>query len=268
MQIDLLKQLAIIAEEGANEFQRILMYVSLSALAAIGVGSVLYASRKQIDDLYHKWLHLDGFGRWGAIAAIALMTMYGGAKHGPVKNAGADADIGLANIWVETTNVVVSASVTNVYTLVEVGFTNGNVTATTPVSIRESDREAWHALTKINPTVITDLSTNLLTFAVATNVANATYWWVGTNTPPIYVESSDIKLTKAIFTSTSVHFEWTYEGEDRTLFTEFFIQYRKKETDPWTSVASVPYGDTMSCDITGFWIGETRYWRIMSSRVQ
>jgi len=243
-------------------FQRVIMYVSLAALGVMFVGYALYATRAFWNDIYYRWLHLDGFGRWGAVAAIAVMTMYGGAKHGPVANAGADDGIGLVGIYTDTTNIVVSASVTNVYTLVEVKWTNGTVTASTPVQVRNTNREAWTPLTKINPVVITGLATNLMSFAVSTNVQSYTFWWVGVDTPPIYVEDKNIVLTAFVATSTSIHLQWTCEDP---LAVDFYVQTREKDTDPWTTVGHVTRGDVMSADITGFYIGKTRQWRIMSS---
>jgi len=262
MQIDIIEQLAIVARECHAEVQRVIMYACVSALAAIGVGSALYATRKVWDKAYHDWLRLDGIGRIGAVAALVLMTMFGGAKHGPVSNAGADDGIGLVGIWTDTTNIVVSASVTNVYTLVDVKWTNGTVTTATPVSVRNSNREAWVALTKYDAEATVDLSTNVLSFTVHTNVQSYTYWWVGVDTPPIYVEEKNIVLTSFVASSTSISLAWTCEDPLATLFN---VQTREKDTDPWTTVCQVPRGDTMSCSINGFWIGKTRQWRIMSS---
>ena len=182
--------------------------------------------------------------------AAALATMYGGAKHMAVQNAGADDGIALAGITVEYDE-------TNDVTAVEVSFTGGNVTAATPVWVRNDQAEVWRELVKDGATVTTDLATNVLAFAVTGNVSTSRYWWVGSDTPAVIVETAGITITHFAASSSAVQIEWTCDDANATVFT---IQRRHKGGD-WQTVGIT---SSLAFVYVGFTVGETWEWRVIS----
>ena len=62
--------------------------------------------------------------------------------------------------------------------------------------VRNDETENWRELAKIGATVTSDLATNLLAFAVSGNAATNIYWWVGTETPAVIIETKGIEITR------------------------------------------------------------------------
>lgn len=184
------------------------------------------------------------------LVAIVAAIAYGGTK--PVQNAGADSGIALVAVAVEY-------NATNDVTAVEVKFTGRNVTTTTPVSVRNDQTENWRELEKIGATVTTDLATNLLAFAVSGNVATNRFWWVGTETPAVIVETTGISITYFAAASSSVQIMWTCDDPNAT---EYTIQRRRKDAEQWETVGVT---SSLAFVYVGFTVGETWEWRVTST---
>lgn len=190
--------------------------------------------------------------RAALIVAVVLATLYGGAKHGAVQNAGADSGIALVGIGVDYDS-------TNNVTAVDVSFVGSNVTTATPVSVRNSDRQNWIELTKLNPAVTSDLPTNVLTFAVTGNVATNRYWWVGTETPAVIIETTGITITHFAASSSSVEITWTCDDPNVAVFS---VQRRRKGRVQWETVGVTT---SLAFVYVGFTVGETWEWRVSAT---
>ena len=181
-------------------------------------------------------------------AAIALL--YAGTK--PVRDAGADEGIALVEVAVEYDE-------TNDVTTVNVRFTGGGVTTTTPVSVRNDETENWRELVKIGATITTDFTTNLLSFAVAGNVSTNRFWWVGNDTPAVIIETKGIEIVHFAASSTSVQIAWTCDDPNAT---EYTIQRRRKGAAQWETVGVT---SSLAFVYVGFTVGETWEWRVSST---
>lgn len=194
------------------------------------------------------------FERWAEAvvlsALVAVAVVYGGSK--PVYNAGADTGIALVGVFTEY-------DPTNDVTAVEVKFTGSNVGVLTPVSVRNSDREQWSALVKNNPAVTVDLPTNILSFAVSGNASTNRYWWVGSDTPAVIVETVGVTVTNFVASSKFVSILWTCDDPKATVFE---VQRRRNAGSQWTTVGTTTeFGFVYS----GFTVGETWHWRVSST---
>lgn len=185
-----------------------------------------------------------------ALVAVAVAIAYGGTK--PVQNAGADEGIALVSVAVEYDE-------TNDVTAVEVSFTGHNVTTATPVSVRNDQTENWREMEKIGATVTTDLATNLLAFAVAGDVSTNKFWWVGTETPAVIIETTGITITHFAASSSSVQIMWTCDDPNAT---EYMIQRRRKGAAQWETVGVTT---SLAFVYVGFTVGETWEWRVSST---
>ena len=185
-----------------------------------------------------------------ALVAVSVAIVYGGMK--PVKNAGADEGIALASVAVEYDK-------TNDVTAVEVRFTGNNVTTATPVSVRNDQTENWRVLEKIGAIVTTDFATNTLAFAVSGNVLTNAFWWVGTETPAVIIESKGIEITHFAASSRSVEIMWTCDDPNAT---EYVIQRRRKGAAKWETVGVT---SSLAFVYVGFTVGETWEWRVITS---
>ena len=184
------------------------------------------------------------------LVAVAAAIVYGGTK--PVQNAGADEGIALVSVAVEYDE-------TNDVTAVEVSFVGHNVTTATPVSVRNDETENWRELAKIGATVTSDLATNLLAFAVSGNAATNIYWWVGTETPAVIIETKGIEITRFSASSSSVQIMWTCDDPNAT---EFVVQRRRKGAAQWETVGVT---SSLAFVYVGFTVGETWEWRVSST---
>ena len=184
------------------------------------------------------------------LVAVAVAIAYGGTK--PVQNAGADEGIALVSVAVEY-------DATNDVTTVEVKFTGRNVTTATPVSVRNDQTENWRELEKIGATVTTDLATNVLAFAVSGDVSTNKFWWVGTDTPAVIIETTGITITHFAASSSSVQIMWTCDDPNAT---EYTIQRRRKGAAQWETVGVT---SSLAFVYVGFTVGETWEWRVSST---
>ena len=182
--------------------------------------------------------------------AIAVAIAYGGTK--PVQNAGADEGIALVSVAVEYDE-------TNDVTRVEVKFTGHNVTTATPVSVRNDQTENWRELEKIGATVTTDFSTTILAIAVSGDVSTNKFWWVGTDTPAVIIETTGITITHFAASSSSVQIMWTCAAPNAT---EYTIQRRRKGAAQWETVGVT---SSLAFVYVGFTVGETWEWRVSST---
>ena len=184
------------------------------------------------------------------LVAVAVAIAYGGTK--PVQNAGADEGIALVSVAAEY-------DATNDVTTVEVSFTGRNVTTATPVSVRNDQTENWRELEKIGATVTTDLATNVLAFAVSGDVSTSRFWWVGTETPAVIIESKGIEITHFAASSRAVEIMWTCDDPNAT---EYVIQRRRKGAAQWETVGVT---SSLAFVYVGFTVGETWEWRVSST---
>ena len=184
--------------------------------------------------------------------SAAIATLQGGAKRKIIQDAGSDDGIALAGI-------VVDYDSTNDVTAVEVNFVGVNVTTATPVWVRNDQSEVWRELAKDGATVTTDLETNVLAFAAAGDVSTNRYWWVGTDTPAVIVETKGIEITHFAASSSSVQIMWTCDDPNAT---EYVIQRRRKGAANWETVGVT---SSLAFVYVGFTVGETWEWRVTST---
>lgn len=227
-----------------------LVACSLFMLALLLIVSVCFALAPFARELWAKFRRADPVGRAVALLVVCIATAYGGAKS--VDNVGADDGITLVDVLVEY-------DATHDVTAVEVHFIGNNVTVSTPVSVRDADTEAWRELEKIGATVTVDLSENILSFSVAGDVAGSRYWWVGSDTPAVIVETEGIEITFFHVSSTSVVIMWTCDDPNAV---EFEIQRRHDAADQWQTVGVT---SQHSYSYLGFTVGETWEWRVIST---
>lgn len=224
---------------------------ALFLFAIMIVALVAFAAAPVIGEAWIKWRKRGKLDKVVSLVAVGIAIAYGGSKSHDVPNAGADAGIALVGISAEYDS-------TNDVTAVNVKFTAGDVTVSTPVSVRNAESEQWRALEKIDATVTTG-QTNVLAFAVAGNAATNRYWWVGVDTPPVVIEDAGITITNFVATSKFVHIDWTCENPKATVFAlqrqiEGEAQF---ETVTTTTANSITFG--------GFTVGKTTKWRITST---
>lgn len=197
---------------------------ALFLFAIMIVALVAFAAAPVMKEAWTKWRKRGKLDKVVSLVAVGIAIAYGGSKSHDVPNAGADDGIALVGISAEYDS-------TNDVTAVNVKYTAGDVTASTPVSVRNAESEQWRALEKIDATVTTG-QTNVLAFAVAGNAATNRYWWVGVDTPPVVIESRGITITNYVATSKSVRIDWTCDDPKATVFA---IQRRRKKP------AGIPY---------------------------
>ena len=202
-----------------------------------------------VRNIAERWRKLGAGDKAVAIIALVIAIAYGGVK--PVRNAGADENIALVS-------VAVGYDGTN--TAVEVKFT-GQCVTTTPVSVRNAETEQWRELVKIGATVTSDLATNVLAFTVSGDESTNRFWWVGTETPAVIVESTGIEITHFAVSSQSVQIAWTCDDPNAT---DFAVQRRRKGAGPGRWETVVETTDT-AFEYIGFTVGETWEWRVTST---
>ena len=221
--------------------------LSLLIFAAVVIAPLIRAHWAKARATMRKMKPLD---KAVALVAVAVAIAYGGTK--PVQNAGADEGIALVSVAVEYDE-------TNDVTAVEVSFTGHNVTTATPVSVRNDQTENWREMEKIGATVTTDLATNLLAFAVAGDVSTGKFWWVGTETPAVIIETTGITITHFAASSSSVQIMWTCDDPNAT---EYMIQRRRKGAAQWETVGVTT---SLAFVYVGFTVGETWEWRVSAT---
>lgn len=217
--------------------------LALLIFAAIGIAPLI---REQ----WAKVRKIKPLEKAVALVGLVFAIAYGGTK--PVQNAGADEGIALVSVAVEY-------DATNDVTTVEVKFTGHNVTTATPVSVRNDQTENWRELEKIGATVTTDLATNVLAFAVSGDVSTNKFWWVGTDTPAVIIETTGITITHFAASSSSVQIMWTCDDPNAT---EYTIQRRRKGAAQWETVGVT---SSLAFVYVGFTVGETWEWRVSST---
>lgn len=227
----------------------------LTAVCLFGVAFLLVACAAlqfapTIREQWSKWRMARVLEKTAALVALVAAIAYGGSK--PVQNAGADEGIALAGITAEYDE-------TNDVTAVEVKFTGHNVSTATPVFVRNDQTENWRELEKIGATVTTDLATNVLAFAVAGDVSTNRFWWVGTETPAVIIESKGIEILHFTASSRSVNIRWSCDDVNAT---EFLVQRRRKGATDWETVGVT---SSLAFVYVGFTVGETWEWRVSST---
>lgn len=181
---------------------------------------------------------------------LAALVYHGGAKQSSI-DAGADDGIVLAGVNVDYDS-------TNDVTAVAVLFTAGNVTVTTPVSVRNAESEEWRELVKHNAEVTTDLATNALTFVVWGNPVTNRFWWVGSDLPAVIIESKGIEITRFLATSKFVEIKWTCDDPKAKYFS---VQRRINGAVEWETVAETPF---LAFRREEFTIGQSCEWRVIA----
>ena len=205
--------------------------------------------------IMERWRKLGRFDKAVAVAALCVAVAFGGTKPHPVQNAGADEGIALVGLTADY-------DPTNDVTAVEVLFVGHNVTTATPVSVRNGEKENWRELEKIGATVTTDLATNILSFAVAGDVSTNKFWWVGTETPAVIIETAGITITHFAASSSSVEIMWTCDDPQAV---EYVIQRRRKGAAQWETVGVTT---SFAFVYVGFTVGETWEWRVTSTYME
>lgn len=206
-----------------------------------------------IKELWAKFRKLKPLDKAVAVSASIIAIAYGGMK--PVQNVGADEGIALVSVETEYDE-------TNGVSLVEVRFTGNSVTTATPVSVRNDQSEIWRELEKIGAAITTDFTTNILSFSVLEDVATNKFWWVGTETPAVIVETTGITITHFAASSSSIQIEWTCDIPQAT---EYVIQRRRKGSARWETVGETTFNAFL---YAGFTVGETWEWRVISSYME
>ena len=185
---------------------------------------------------------------------VVIYSVLGSVAYAGYKfmRAGADERIALVS-------VIAAYDETNDVTSVEVNFMGHNVTTATPVSVRNDQTESWRELEKIGAIVTTDFATNTLAFAVSGNVSTNAFWWVGTETPAVIIESKGIEITHFAASSRSVEIMWTCDDPNAT---EYVIERRRKGEAKWETVRVT---SSLAFVYVGFTVGETWEWRVSST---
>lgn len=181
------------------------------------------------------------------LVAIVASTIYGGSKY----NAGADTGIELAGLSAEYDS-------TNDVTTVEIQFIGDGVTIDTPVSVRNDVSETWRELDK-SGAAITSGATNILSFVVSGDESTNCYWWVGTETPAVVIETQGITITHFVASSSFVEMVWTCDDPNVEVFE---VQRKRRGRTEWETV-----GITSSWGYlyVGFTVGETWEWRVSAT---
>lgn len=250
-------------------FQLFCAYLSLAGLAVLVAVVVFRKFAPLWEEIWRKWLHLDGFGRVIVVVGFCLATMYGGSKGfwGRVQHDGGDDILTVTGIYTAVSNVVdtsVTPAVTNHVPMVRVEWLGNGGTAYTPVSIRESETNEWKEIVKLDPVVSIEGVTNVLQFVAETNYANVAYWWFGVDKPAIVVTEEGIEIREFWVTTRKVHLAWVC-GE--TEATSFVIRRREQGNADWEDVAAVPaqYGVVNSWTGHLFTVDKTYDWMIQTT---
>lgn len=257
--ITITEQLQLIAQCAHNEYQAVLMYACLAVLAVIAIIAAVYYADRFMGNLF------GTFKRFGSINSIIFCLfaipaiIYGGSKRKPVQHPGGDEDLRVVGIYASATNEVTEAGVTNTWTEIDVDFLGTGVTTDTPVHVRMSETNEWTELTKIEPTVLIDLTTNNLHFCASGDLTKYPWWWVGDDTPAIHVETVGITLVSFIASSHSVAIEWTCDDPKAT---EFEVQVMDGESRSWSTLMKTSERAVL---VQGFFIDRITRWRIIST---
>ncbi len=221
---------------------QICLCIVLAGFAAVPIGAAMPTIREH-------WRRMSRSARLLAVAFVAAFTVYAVLK--PVRNAGADAEVGL---------VAVEAGYdeTNDVSAVVVRFT-GDVAVDTPVWVRNDATEQWRELEKVNADITTDFATNSLSFAVSGNSATNMFWWVGHDTPAVIVETTGITITHFAASSQMVQIMWACDDPKAETFE---VQRRRKREREWETVGVT---SSLAYVYVGFTVGETWEWRVMST---
>ena len=257
--LSVVDRLQVVAKCAQHEFQTVLIYVCLAALAAVFAVACFSYADKFAGKVF------GSFKRLGSINSIIICLfvipaiIYGGSKRKPVQHPGGDEDLRVVGIYASATNDVTEAGVTNTWTEIDVDFIGTGVTIDTKVHVRMSETNEWTELTKIEPTILVDLQTNNLHFCANGDLTKYPWWWVGDDTPGIHVETVGITIVSFIASSHSVAIEWTCEDPKAT---EFEVQVMDGASKNWVTLLKT---QDRSVAIQGFFIDRTTRWRIIST---
>lgn len=224
-----------------------LLAVCVIALTLLQIGPEV---RRGIVEFMRK---LGKGGKVLAIAAFLTAVIYGGSKFRPsMGNAGSDEGLNLIQI-------LANYDSTNDVTEISVMFTGSGITALTPVSVRNNQQEQWLELDKTDPILINDSTTNTLSFTVSGDAEAYCFWWVGSDTPAVIVETTGITITWFQATSQSVQISWTCDDPRAT---EFAVQRKRKRSAVWETVGVTT---SLAYIYMGFTVGETWEWRVTAT---
>lgn len=248
-------------------YQHVLLVVCAAALVCVGVAALFAALAPILNTVWSKWLRLDGWGRSVCTAGFAFAVLYGGSKGfwTPVRDGGADEGIGLVGIYTGVSNDVVEVAgvvTTNHIPMVAVMWTNGTVTAATPVSYRASNTNDWTAAVKTNPEIVTEGTTNILQFVVSEDLSGYPMWWAGDDLPATIITSVSIDITAYVETADYIRIEWACQ---QPLATEFNVYYKKTTDSDWSLVTTT---SNKWIQVGGFYVGANGDWKITSSYLE
>lgn len=236
--------------------QKALEYVCLAGLAVCIVSLFVMKTKALYGDLIDRFI-VEFHRNKGVLLTVPMVVaciMYGGSKGGgPSYRSGvtADSDIGLVGLIAET-NAVPD-------TVVSVYYTSGLVTASTPVSVRNLQTEAWTELVKTDCQYDSVGTTNVFQFVVAgTNYLDSAYWHVGSSKPPIVVTSSDINIETIVTSANFVYLKWNCTDANCTSFSVM----TSEDGSSWSLAGTT---SNKEFTVSGFLVGRTRWWKITSS---
>ena len=245
-------------------YQQVLLYVACGGLVALCIGLLLWMIVPALDDAWHKWLRLDGFGKFISCGAVIMATLYGGSKGFSWQSffsSGSDTDkptimIGHANT--NAVEIVNGVETTNEVHVIGVISTNYTPSVSVQFSVRMSDTNEWTVVEKLNPTVLSDNGTNTLIFATAVDYGSYRQAWFGNNIPTVIVTTSDISITQFNLDAHEVNISWTCSDYRATTF---IVQWKKLTDSSWNSM---PEQSALSFHAEGFWVNKDTEWRVVS----
>lgn len=245
-------------------YQAVVLWLCGFGLVVLGAWLFFAWAAPYLDRMYREWLHLDRFGKAVALVCVVGAVMYGGSKGWIVPpNTGGDDGYGLTTIEVQTTNIVVSAEVTNQATLVQAHFTGTGVTAETPMWVRDSASNEWTRVELSNVVVTVDLATNVLSGVASGDWTRWRYWWLGNDLPAVEIDIvvSGIDLLRVVEGSKQMGFLFTCDDARATTYR---VQYMRDSDTAWQTAATGEMAATNAVVVSGFWIDRNTRWRISS----
>jgi hypothetical protein len=244
-------------------YEHVLLVLACCGLAATGLLMFAVGTDRFWTFLRSRLGRVD---TWVGIAAVCLATMYGGSKPVDVTDrTEADAGIEVAYVTIDVTNIVDSAtSETTTATRVEIGYTAGDVTESTPFWGKMGLTNDWTAIERTGVDIRSDVApggTNVVSFWTS-GALGWNYYWFGFDPPKVITDDATITITEFTVTSKKVTIGWLCDNAN---FTTFSV-YAKKETEAtWHEIGAVDAvaaGSTNVFERSGFTVDVTTSYRI------
>lgn len=268
MGLDFAGQMALVEYCRSAEFVNFATTVVVAL--ALGAWCAWFLFRIALPAMAKLW-DVFGCNRWSKVSLTVMFCglVYVGATkmQSLIGHTGADEGIVLAAVEAEVVGEEVSPGITNFYTEVSVGYTQGTLTEDIPFLGRDTDEEPWGEMEKRNVTFYGDSVTNWMFFTV-NGKAPVEYrqLWIGLDPPDVHVVTEGVKLEHFRVTPTSVEIHWSC---DDARCVSFDVYRRKVDKDrrplsDWELVESGVEGDSWLWDGV-FTIGDSWEYRISST---